>query len=168
MKILKKIDGVLQTILKFGMIVSAFTVFVVIFLQVLCRFVLKITLGWGSDITRLSFVYSIFLGAAYVASQNGHLNLTFLVDLMPKKVKGVIEALVDLVMVLFIMYIGIRGVSFTSSAVSQRMSYLKMPMSVMYIVIPFSMFCMAFFYLQFLIIKLKETFGHETIEGGRK
>ena len=57
----KLIDGLARGIMG----VSALLVFVITFLQVLCRFVLKSPLPWSTDILRLAFTYLVFWGAAW-------------------------------------------------------------------------------------------------------
>ena len=57
----KLIDGRARGIMG----VSARLVFVITFLQVLCRFVLKSPLPWSTDILRLAFTYLVFWGAAW-------------------------------------------------------------------------------------------------------
>ena len=49
-------SGLVDKITKAVMGISAIVVFVITFLQVLCRFVLKSPLPWSTDILRLAFL----------------------------------------------------------------------------------------------------------------
>ena len=53
-------SGLVDKITKAVMGISAIVVFVITFLQVLCRFVLKSPLPWSTDILRLAFTYLVF------------------------------------------------------------------------------------------------------------
>ena len=50
-------SGLVDKITKAVMGISAIVVFVITFLQVLCRFVLKSPLPWSTDILRLAFFW---------------------------------------------------------------------------------------------------------------
>ena len=56
---LKALDRLLKYLLTF--LVGLFTVSV--FLQVLIRFVFKYPLPWTEEVSRIAFVYTIFIGA---------------------------------------------------------------------------------------------------------
>ena len=71
-------SGLVDKITKAVMGISAIVVFVITFLQVLCRFVLKSPLPWSTDILRLAFTYLVFWGAAWCVREKEHLNVDVL------------------------------------------------------------------------------------------
>ena len=60
----------------------AFTALVLVFLFVLTsvftRYVLRVSLAWLEELTMFAFIGSIFVGAAVVTRQKGHIKLEFL------------------------------------------------------------------------------------------
>ena len=70
-------SGLVDKITKAVMGISAIVVFVITFLQVLCRFVLKSPLPWSTDILRLAFTYLVFWGAAWCVREKEHLNASW-------------------------------------------------------------------------------------------
>jgi TRAP-type C4-dicarboxylate transport system permease small subunit len=62
-------SGLVDKITKAVMGISAIVVFVITFLQVLCRFVLKSPLPWSTDILRLAFTYLVFWGCVVCAGK---------------------------------------------------------------------------------------------------
>ena len=59
-----KTNKVIDRILDLGLAISVTVVFVVTFLQVISRFVFRLPIPWSTDVIRLAFVYTVFLGAA--------------------------------------------------------------------------------------------------------
>ena len=76
-------SGLVDKITKAVMGISAIVVFVITFLQVLCRFVLKSPLPWSTDILRLAFTYLVFWGAAWCVREKEHLNVDVLLMSFP-------------------------------------------------------------------------------------
>ena len=63
-------SGLVDKITKAVMGISAIVVFVITFLQVLCRFVLKSPLPWSTDIQRPAFTY-LYSGRCVVCAGKG-------------------------------------------------------------------------------------------------
>ena len=77
---------------------SAATVFVITFAQVLCRYVLKSPLPWSTDILRLAFTYLVFWGAAWCVREKGNLNVDVLLTAMPVKLRRLVEILINVIL----------------------------------------------------------------------
>ncbi|MFQ8842687.1 MAG: TRAP transporter small permease [Clostridium fessum] len=84
-------SGLVNKITKAVMGISAIVVFVITFLQVLCRFVLKSPLPWSTDILRLAVTYLVFWGAAWCVREKEHLNVDVLLMSFPVKIRKVVE-----------------------------------------------------------------------------
>ena len=146
MKILNKI---VDTFVSIMMISSAFVLFTLTFLQVVSRFVFQVPIPWSTDIIRLTFIYSIFFGAAWAAKKNEHLNLDCVLGLFKPKPRLVVEVGIFIVLAIFSGFIAYFGWMFTIfSGLRQNLPYLNVPMAAMYISIPIGGAIMAFYYLQ--------------------
>ena len=89
----KIIDGLAKAIMG----VSSLLVFVITFLQVICRFVLKSPLPWSTDILRLAFTYLVFWGAAWCVREKEHLNVDVVLTAMPAGMRRTVEILINVV-----------------------------------------------------------------------
>ena len=125
--------GLVDKITKAVMGISAIVAFVITFLQVLCRFVLKSPLPWSTDILRLAFTY-----------------------LFPVKIRKVVELGIDLVLSLFFIFMIVFGIKFCAFGWTQTTSYLPIPMSVYYASIPSAGAIMLFYMIKNMAEQLKK------------
>mgnify|MGYP001136188171 CR=1 FL=1 len=73
---------------------------VVIFLcatfQVLNRFMLHFSAPWTEELCRYAFIWVAFLGVANGVKRGTHLNVDLIDSVLPKKVKAVLDVVLDL------------------------------------------------------------------------
>ena len=82
MKILKQIDENLE---KWLVIIFYLMVFTTILMEVIQRFVLSFSTSWGEEIARYSFIYLVWIAAAYCVKERVHLRIDFILKLFPNK-----------------------------------------------------------------------------------
>jgi len=138
------------------MMASSLTLFVVTFIQVVSRFVLKLPIPWAPDVTRLCFIYAIFFGAAYAACRNEHLCLDVILNCLSARVRSGVQVVLHCAVSAFLIFITWRGYLFVSSIYAQKFPYLNLSMSYMYAAVPIGTAIMAFFYPQHAWRSLKE------------
>lgn len=74
-------------------------------IQVLIRVIAGSSLAWTEELSRYSFMWTVYLGIAVVAKRNAHVRVTAQFMLMPKKVQIMFRAVADLIWVGFTLYI---------------------------------------------------------------
>lgn len=137
---------------------------VIVFMQVICRFILKSSLPWSEEASRYLLVWVSFLGGAYGVRKGAHLGVEAVLLLLPKKLRGLVELLS---MVLGVILCGIilkYGVDIVITQMN-RMQYspaMRIPMGYIYLAIPVGMVLFIIRYLQGIIEKVKSLFGEET------
>ena len=81
---------------------------VVIFLcatfQVLNRFVLHFSVPWTEELCRYAFIWVAFLGVANGVKRGTHLNVDLIDSVLPKKVKAVLDVVLDAAFLLLMAY----------------------------------------------------------------
>ncbi len=78
-----------------GALILALTL--VVTALVFMRYVLRSDLGWwGMQVTQFMLLYIAMLGGAYVLRAGGHVNVDFVVNRLPERVKGVWELVTSL------------------------------------------------------------------------
>lgn len=126
----------IEKTLAFGAAFCLFVVFGVVFAQVFQRYLLNISLPWGTDVIRIAFVYSVFLGMTLGVIKKSHLNIDFLVHSLPAEFKPLFDLLANIVMGAFLATVLNYSFSFIAQNTDQMMPYLNLSMSWVYAIIP--------------------------------
>ncbi|BAL01008.1 putative transporter [Oscillibacter valericigenes Sjm18-20] len=153
---MKALNQIVDGLTRFVMGISAATVFVITFAQVLCRYVLKSPLPWSTDILRLAFTYLVFWGAAWCVREKGNLNVDVVLTAMPVKMRKAVEILINIILCAFFIFLMVYGGQFAKSGLSQSTSYLPIPMTVYYASIPSAALVMLFYMVQILVGQVRD------------
>ena len=97
----QKLDRIMAGI---GTVLSVISVGVVVILgilQVIFRFILKVSVPWTEEMMRALFIYIVFFGLILVERENGEVRTTMLIEKLPYKAYHVWESIVSLLSILF-------------------------------------------------------------------
>ena len=97
----QKLDRIMAGI---GTVLSVISVAIVVILgilQVVFRFVLKISVPWTEEMMRALFIYIVFFGLILVERENGEVRTTMLIEKLPYKAYHVWESIVSVLSILF-------------------------------------------------------------------
>lgn len=97
----QKMDRIMAGI---GTVLSVISVGVVVILgilQVIFRFILKVSVPWTEEMMRALFIYIVFFGLILVERENGEVRTTMLIEKLPYKAYHVWESIVSLLSILF-------------------------------------------------------------------
>jgi len=136
---------------------------VLIFMQVVTRYIFGTTFEWSEELARFLFVWVVFLGSALIMGESGHLA----VQILPTKLEGtvaglVLEVFVNLCSYAFTMLLLVQGAKMTSVMTFQTAPGLGISMSVVYSIIPISACLMTLYLLKDtlkIIAKIREHKG---------
>jgi C4-dicarboxylate transporter DctQ subunit len=70
-------------------LVLLYVTVVVIFVQVIARYILKVSLPWTEEFARFAFIWLIFLANAMAERQKEHFRVSYFVEQAPRKVRYV-------------------------------------------------------------------------------
>jgi TRAP-type transport system small permease protein len=128
----------LDRLLKGLLILLVGVLTVCVFIQVLVRFVLKLPIPWTEEVSRIAFVYIIFIGATIAVREKAHINADFLLVMLPagvaRWVRGIGTALVGG----FLAFMIWQGVVFVLATGVQTTPVMQLPFRHLYLVIPSS------------------------------
>jgi len=153
---MKIVDQLVDGLTKAVMALSAFTVFVLTFVQVLCRYVLKSPLPWSTDILRLAFTYLVFWGAAWCVRDKAHLNVDVILTSFPSQARRTVELLINLILCAFFVFLMVYGVEFAQSGLTQTTSYLPIPITLYYASIPSAGLLMLYYMPQIVAGQIRD------------
>lgn len=125
----------------------------IVFMQVIFRYVFRNSLTWSEEIARYMLVWIIFIGAGYVLGQGAHVNLDILFTRFPGKLRFIL-AKINAVLLLGFSFIIIRyGYELMTIGFKQKSSAMQIPMNYIYTVIPLGGLIIMFYCLYALFDK---------------
>lgn len=138
-------------------VVTLLVMSVVVFWQVVCRYVLKSSLPWSEELSRYLLVWTSFIGGAYGVRLGAHIGVEAFTLLLPKKAQKVLHIIVMiacLILCAFICKFGFEIVQ-TQLAKNQLSPAMRIPMGYMYAAIPVGMIFFIIRYIQDIIEAIK-------------
>jgi TRAP-type C4-dicarboxylate transport system permease small subunit len=115
---------------------------VLVFLQVVLRYVFGHSIVWSEEVSRYAFVWASFMGASLASRWGIHVGVRILVDHLPKGAKRAIELTANIFILFFLCVAVYVGVQATFRAWNQSTAVLQIPMAIPYSAIPVGCFLM--------------------------
>ena len=79
------------------MIPLIFAMSIIIFIQVVCRYVFQNSLTWSEEMARYMFVWLVYFSVSYTARREKHIRIDAAINLYPKKARPYIEILSEVI-----------------------------------------------------------------------
>lgn len=135
MKLIRKLDQSLEEWILGALLVG---MAVILLIQILMRAVVGNSLTWAEEVARYFYVWSVFLSLGCTIRNGNILRVDLLLELLPKRLRQIIEILLDLINV--VLY---AGLAYFSVSVMQKVQSsgqtspaLEIPMYLVYAIIP--------------------------------
>ena len=119
---------------EFFMIPLIFAMSIIIFIQVIARYVFQNSLTWSEEMARYMFVWLVYFSVSYTARREKHIRIDAAINLYPKKLRSYIELVSEIIVLCFAIFIAITGYTvFGKIAWSGQMSpAMRIPMQFVY------------------------------------
>jgi len=136
--LLDRISNGLNGVVKYlaAFLLAAMTI--IVFLQVLFRYVLNAPLDWSEELGSFAFVWMALLGASIGLKRNEHPRLDLIVNLFPPKTQKTIVGFYNLAILFLLAVLFIYGARLTATMKSQLTAALEYSVSFVYAVLPIS------------------------------
>ena len=139
---------------------------VAVFVQVLLRYAIKVSFPPMEEIVSISFIYTIFIGAAIGMKRLEHLEIDFLLKRIPPALQEASRLGIFIGTAIFLVYLVKEGTVFSIDAYGQTTTYLNLPISYSYAAIPLSGILMLYYLCRHAITllrgkELKDSAPHE-------
>jgi len=85
---------------------------VVIFVQVICRYVLQVALPWTEEFARYAFLWLIFLANALAERQKEHFRVSYFVEQAPRRLRYVFWAFGEILIFVFFIWLLMDSLQF--------------------------------------------------------
>jgi len=142
--LLKSIERGIDAVIRRVAFVALAGMILTITLQIIFR-VFFDALVWSEEVARYLLVWTTFLGATLAYQRGRHIAVTFLVEALPKKGEIGVRLFANLAAIAFfaiVLFVGVRYMRMQSFQVSAS---LRIPMPVVYTVIPISALIMLYY-----------------------
>lgn len=152
-----KISDWLNRVCEIALIVILSAMAIVVFMQVLFRYVLHLPLFWTEEFARYCLVWASLLGAAIALKRQEHIAVTFFLEHFPQRFTGLLTTVgrISVALILGVMiWGGVKLVWVTSAQISPA---LRIPMAVPYLALPIGSAVMLFHMISFIIYRPVET-----------
>lgn len=148
------IKKVLDKLLEWICVILLAVMTILVTYQVIVRYAFNSPNAYTEVLSKYMFVWMIMYGSAYVFGLREHMNIAFVRDKMPTKMRIIIEMIGELMIALFaagvLIYGGFKQMS---DQMGQLDAALQIPMGYIYSAVPISS-CFILFYFIFTEIKL--------------
>lgn len=107
---------------------------IVIFVQVIMRYVFNNSLSWSEELARYIFIWMIYLGVSYGCKLQKHLKIDAALGLFPKSIRPIVRIIGDILFLIFAVYIVYTGFTYAAAQPTFNMhsTALKIPMEYIY------------------------------------
>ena len=96
---------------EFFIIPLMFAMSIIIFIQVIMRYVFQNSLTWSEELARYMFVWLVYFAVSFTARREKHIRIDAAINLYPKKIRPYIEILSEIIVLAFSVFIAITGVT---------------------------------------------------------
>ena len=109
---MKKLKYVLDNFERWIMMALFVSLFFIVMAGIISRVVFNSPFTWTEEAARLVFIWLIFMGISYGTKYDKHINVTIVLDKMPKKVSVLFTIFWDIVALAIFVWIGFYGVQY--------------------------------------------------------
>jgi TRAP-type C4-dicarboxylate transport system permease small subunit len=145
--VIERLLRILQRLLEALAVTCLALVLAIVFMQVVFRYVFQVSVPFTEEAARYLGVWLVFTGGAALVASNGHIKLTFLVDLARGRARTGLMALAALLVLVFNLILLVGGLDLIPLNWNQSATTLPMPVSVLYIAVALCAACSILFVL---------------------
>jgi TRAP-type C4-dicarboxylate transport system permease small subunit len=108
----------------------------VMFLEVISRYILNLSLPWPGEVSRYLFIWIVMLGSFSALVDGEHFEVEFLVERLPDRVRVVASVFARIVVALVVIVLIRYGYILSVKVHGQLSAAMQIPMSLVYISVP--------------------------------
>ena len=133
---MKKIEKVLDTVMRFLMALAMLTLLVFGTWQIFTRWVLGNPSTFTDELLRYVLIIAGFIGSAYCFYRDEHLALTLVTDKATGTFKIVLDVFIEACILFFVVYVFIFGGLKLANTATNVSSVMHIPMKTLYMIEP--------------------------------
>jgi TRAP-type C4-dicarboxylate transport system permease small subunit len=161
-KLLNGFEKVLETICK----VFVGAIVLILFYAVIMRYVFHKPPAWSIEVSRFMFLWMVMCGAALVTREKSHIEIEFIVNLIPEKIRFFWINLLRLIMLGFCGILIFYGLKILPIVGQANTPTLEMSMGWLYASVPAGGILMGLYILELLVRSLCQGYGSVRVKEG--
>ena len=138
MKFIDTLTNITVACAKWCGVSTAFVMTVMIFLQVVYRYVLGESLSFSEELARYMFIWSVAMGSALALRTRSHIGVEILVERLPKSLAMPAKILACAISLIFYGMLIWYGFEMVGETMDQESAALELPMGYVYLAMPLS------------------------------
>lgn len=135
---MKKQIDVLGKIVQFVCSATIAMISIAVFTQVIARFVFNAPIFWIEEFAIDLMIWMILLGSALATASRSHTRITFFINLLGDKARGVVEIFTQFLCMAFMLYISYYSLGNVASTMKNLTTALRIPRGLLYAALPVS------------------------------
>jgi TRAP-type C4-dicarboxylate transport system permease small subunit len=151
----------IDRLLEIAAIASMGALVVLTLFSVLSRFIFKLPIAFSEEVGRFLFIWTAYLGAAITMRKNEHMKLDLFQGKLSPKAYSILQVIVFGLIAVFCIVLCREGTTLLDTAFKQTAPVSRIPLGVVYFIIPFTALCMVIFSIAHAVAVLK------SMKGGR-
>ena len=136
LKTYSKILDILEKIAKVFLAITAAAMVLVLFYQVVMRYIFNNAAAWPEELARYLFIYDVMVAAAIAVRRNSHLQIDALIGKMSPKTRAIFTIISTVLGGAFLVYLLIYSITLVSTGTKTMTTALPFSMAVPYRCIP--------------------------------
>lgn len=161
---MKKITKIYDSLEAFVLVLALAFSTLLIFVQVIFRYVLNDSITWSEELARYIFIWMIWLGTSVSMKQKEHIRMDMLMNAVHGKGKLVLDLVSGIIMLAFCIFLVKYGWDLVASMMSRgnKSVALRLPMWIVYSSLPFSQLIVALRLIGSIVSDAGKLFSHQT------
>ena len=161
---MKKITKIYDSLEAFVLVLALAFSTLLIFVQVIFRYVLNDSITWSEELARYIFIWMIWLGTSVSMKQKEHIRMDMLMNAVHSKGKLVLDLVSGIIMLAFCIFLVKYGWDLVASMMSRgnKSVALRLPMWIVYSSLPFSQLIVALRLIGSIVSDAGKLFSHQT------
>ena len=103
---------------------------------VVSRYVLHRPATWANELATVTFTWVVFIGASAAFKHKMHIGIDLLVKNAPSKIRTALVISANLIILIFLGYVTVSGLSFSIVSYKQPTSVLRIPKTFVFLAVP--------------------------------
>ena len=130
------VERIMVTVNRWIVIVMMAVMTILVFVNVICRYILNFSIIWAEEVSQYLMVWVAFLAAGLALRQGRHVAIEMLQDRLPSRARKMTRHFVALLIILFMGTLIVLGFQFAHFAWDQETPVLNISLGIPYMAVP--------------------------------
>lgn len=128
----------------------------IIFAEVLSRYIFQTSIPWSEELGRFLFIWVTFVGAIIAGRNNEHIGIDFFQNILGVKLKKIVKIISLLITSFFFGMLAYLGISVFGKLMSQTSPAMELPIGIPYLGIIIGSLMLSLLYALRIVSNIKE------------